>query len=767
MVGDATSIFLTPLAMIPVEVAIPLGIVVFLSVAVLAGWFALKTRQGDQTDVPPPNGEDKPSETGPDGETESEDQEAQDGEEQSEPGKGSSDNGTVGNGGKGTISSENRGGRPRGTKINGTRSSDSSFLRPGIVCWKHDGQWRIGVQIEGVENVKISQGIIELQQAHVLHDTWLLRTLSENIRIAAGVEGEPLHRLVPLGSDFPHVFRLSGQGWDQGRLVSTIGRGFYLAVTPANWKRAESAGPVPVAPEPVDLSDSTYRFLAHYFDQTEDAPILIAFDTPDGATKEKSRQSSFSLQGNPLCDHARYYGPLFGCEPPEITIHHGKWDDVGTIVYGQEGPGGDRWREAVADPKTDNQLLPKANNQPLPEALLQRKAGWYFARFYDRNDTLMDSLDFRLVPGVRSIEYPSTVPFPAADGHEQAIVRIRHDRTVEIKPAKGNPLHMVQNVASDGLQETSLIIPPQADRDESQWHIYAARESQKVDLVVRIDRIWWALGNVGDRPDSWGIEVLLLSREDFSATSNKALWLRFPCPRWHANLRVGLNERHARPYRTLMTEQDLCVPLREVDVDAAIAAGGADGQNLNMTLWVDKAQGDDRPSDAGRGQGSIALATIILRFKCRICDFRAENEEDIWSHALETETHRLYSELDWKEYQRHVPDLPRKIYKCGHCDDYVKADLYDPTNDPTTAILRHLDEYHRGLPRGFRPVIALNEIRECVFANIPVIYKCGLCSQIFRGNGPEDFSNPIAQAKEHLKTQHRDDIVAIFQECQQ
>jgi len=68
--------------------------------------------------------------------------------------------------------------------------------------------------------------------------------------------------------------------------------------------------------------------------------------------------------------------------------HASEWAGIKKIVLGQKGPGRNRWKMHFA-PDSGKAL------QSFPPDLIRRRGGWYFVRFIDANETLVQSMDFR------------------------------------------------------------------------------------------------------------------------------------------------------------------------------------------------------------------------------------------------------------------------------------------------------------------------------------------------------------------------------------
>lgn len=459
------------------------------------------------------------------------------------------------------VPPEERGGRPRrappAEKLREPKRQLPRTLRPEIVCWKstREREWVVGVEIPD----DISQASISVLQAD--------KSLSEDPSRAGCYPLATLNRAVEVHITDTNVartmespaddgdwllFKLSGTDLAQGRNVKQISSGSYLAIIPKTWQRdEEKAGSPPTMPEPVFLDG----YLAHFFELTQANPSRIAFRDDQG--KEISIGSGgpgFALSGEVIPDASERIGPLFGDQPPRICIANGHWSDVATIVVGQEGSGRQRWRKSF-EPK-----LGQAQQQ-LPAEVLERKAGWYFLRFYDSTDMLIDSLDFRFVVGLKEISIPTAGPAPSPDGHVAQTVEIVHDGGYRVTEQEQKCPGVKVERDTD---KTILTIPPMAECDRTSWLIRPPNShGREVEFTILIGRIWWALGVEDTKPSQWGDRCVRLTPEDFTATSGSAIWLRFPKPRWANNIFAGFARERARKFPVKVTDSVVSIPLRD------------------------------------------------------------------------------------------------------------------------------------------------------------------------------------------------------------
>jgi len=403
-----------------------------------------------------------------------------------------------------------------------------------------------------------------------------------------------------LGDDAWLLFKLVGGALEQGRKVKQVSSGLYLAIVPNSWRRDEAkAGNAPTTPEPVFLEG----YQAHFFELTAGSPSCIAFrDDRGNQTIIEAGGPQFRLDGQEMQDASDRIGRLFGGTPPRICIQNGQWSDVGTIVVGQEGAGRRRWRKSF-EPKADQA------EQELPDEVLERKAGWYFLRFYDRTDTLIESLDFRFVAGLKAISIPRAGPLPSPGGHVVQIVEILHHSDYRVT----QPAQEYQGLeVKESIDKTILTIPPKAECDRTRWLIHPpCRRGGAVEFTILIERVWWALGEERTEPSQWVDKPVELAREDLTAASGLAIWLRFPKPRWASSVSAGFCREGSRRFPIKVTDSAIPIPLREFAGVQEIDDRTADHK---LRVWLETGQDTHEVTVAilpiqGK-EGSLDLARI-------------------------------------------------------------------------------------------------------------------------------------------------------------
>lgn len=443
---------------------------------------------------------------------------------------------------------ENRGGRPREIRPRqqeATASTTKPVRKPEIVCWQRQREWILAVEfrdgLSSRDNGQVFQDDQVLERDEQEPACFSLKDIKGQVKVIS----EDDEFLIDLRDDCL-LFKLTGR--NDGRRVNRASIGSYLAVVPLAWTRDERSGIPPVAPEPVSLDG----FLAHSFNLTTDSDV-IAFKDEFGVIKEISRDApSFELVGNRLKDYNEHVGPLFGGGPPQIraTDTH-TWENVSTIVIGEEGGGTNRWRKSF-EPEL------RGMTQTLPGDLERRKGGWYFLRFYDFNDDLLDSLDFRFIGGLTDITVTQPCILPVNEGHKDATIEFRHDQTCAISPGQGLRRLSLARTA----EGTSVTIPPDPAFDCTHW-ISKVGSSVEVEVGVLVERLWWSLVDGNSVAPNWFDVPIAVNRRDFKPTSAVALDFHFPRARWVDEVKVGFNEASKHRYPIKVEQRQLTIPLRE------------------------------------------------------------------------------------------------------------------------------------------------------------------------------------------------------------
>lgn len=471
---------------------------------------------------------------------------------------------------------EDRGGRPRiprsESKEQVIRGSKLRHLKPEIVCSQREREWIPAVELpeDIVENpnLQVLQNGLPLTQHR--EGCWRLEHAFGEV-VVRWTENEGVQETKVLLKENYLLFKLSGQNQNQGRRVKSPSSGWYLVMVPNNWERDDTlSGPPPVVPEFVSLTG----YQAHFFILEKDCDEKIAFRTPgnEPLTIEPTA-SRFELVGAQLNDASEDMGPFFGERPPQIrTLYDMLLKEVGTIVIGEEGSGKRRWRKAF-------DLIAERAVQDLPSEVAERRGGWYFLRFYDSNDDLVDSLDFRFLSTLKEIRIAQPSPLPSEVRHKPVRVEFFHELGCAVQPADGLTCSVQIEHKDD---KTVLTIPADSICDETYW-LVGPESGPQVEVTILVERVWWAVVEEKNAPSEWEDQLFTLPHEDFAAISKKALWLRLPKRRWIDRVLVGFEQSSARPFPVKVTEKTVAIPLRDFGDTKEV---GDRKQKHALKVWI-------------------------------------------------------------------------------------------------------------------------------------------------------------------------------------
>jgi hypothetical protein len=631
-----------------------------------------------------------------------------------------------------------RGGRPRGlvgTGDNGSREQGICSLKPEIICWKEGWSWIIGVELsEGLEPQSVTQGGILLECDVASGNRYPLKQVESSVEItwSGGRENISL-----LGSEKNYlIFKMRNNWKEPGRLVRYSTAGYYLIIAPHDWERdTEISGNAGVNPENTQFE----RFKAHFFYQGKTENAAIGLITVDGKrVRVGSKNPQFQLVGNEICDASEDKGPLFGEQPPQIQVLSGVkgWNDVGIIVVGEEGSGKNKWRDSFT-PNVNAQEQTNLNE------LINGRSGWYFVRIYDKNNDLIESVDFRFLRNLRNIQIQGSAGcLPGPAGHQNILVKFLHHPDCKIELEDEDKQHLLDIYRED--DQTTIKVPPHIECDQTNWILNDGEA--KIEVTISTERIWWFSGTLETVPSSWTDRPVSLYRKDFTAITDNALWVRLPRPRFTRGIEGGFDQASKRFYQVEVEKKEAAIPLRDF---CDCEEFQRPKQECTLYLFIE--------SEAGLY--STPVLKIITSYHCKNCPFTTDSEQEALSHITfhltDLVPHLSYDEL----WQRSGGSLPRKIYKCGYCSFYAST---DDLENPTSKICLHIEHdckkaiHEYGTAKIYFSVVTdVDEIREKVKLNLPHIYRCQICRNEFHGDDRESMLN-------HLKVVHKDELFRYF-----
>ena len=620
---------------------------------------------------------------------------------------------------------ERRGGRPRGPMpASGTEQpeegSEGRRLKPELVCWERLRQWIVGIEVP--EEVSAHPHLAVFQNGTLLTEEadypgrYPLVSLSGTVTVRAN--GSEVLATLELCHDYL-LFKLAA---GRGHRVNSATRGCYLVVAPESWCWDEqTSGPPAIAPEPVSVEE----FRAHFLDVGRSAGSAVTFLVPNGQRKKiHFERQRFRLRGKELADFSERVGPLFGGAPPALAARDPEdWSNITTVVLGEEGQGRNRWRTHFA-PQYGVQA------QQLPDELMRRGGGWYFIRFYDNDDRLVDSLDFRFLSALNDIRIHDHPMLASSGGHDPVDVEFVHQQGCSV----------LLDQTSDGLtvrregERTIITVPPKPEWDRVHCCVQAGNASVEVSVATR--RTWWAVGEEDVEPVDWADTPVEVRRKWFRATSTKTLWLRLPMAREVDKVCLGFQQATVRCYRAPVNRHEFAIPLREFG-DCAEIEDFAQGSTL--VLWLDTPEADH----------GVPIIRVIARLKCKqgMCAFESATEEHMVSHIEANHASSLVRRIrDYQELRSILPELrnlPPYIHKCCKCRSYFPSDDNRPDR-----ILRDHDCSKVGAH--FEVIRDADQIRREVFRHLPEVYKCKW-ECVLKGPTKPDILR-------HLLDHHRDQL---------
>lgn len=415
-------------------------------------------------------------------------------------------------------------------------------LEPETVCWRREGKWIIGIEIpsdyfsEDIQEVR--QGANEILREESRDQCWRLESLTDPLEVTWGNENNRNIDQVLINAEPYGIFKLTGSDQARGRLVKRISYGAYLLVVPSAWSFQKGMADQDIVEESISIE----KCKAYYcrFEKGKDGRFTFV-DENGKSWPFEAKSPLFELVGATLEDANDDMGLLFGTGPPSVTIKgHRSWKEIACVVVIQQGvePGEDRFKDKIIPPADDTELSLGSN-------LHAQNSGWYLLRFYDnKQDSPIDTLDFRFVSAIDKIKIHQNSVFPEKSGHQEVTVELTHKPNCTIKPTTppNNSLQIKQ-----GLNSTTIVIPPKPEADESSWFL-GTENGPCVRATFLAERIWWSIADENKEPTEWHDNPVALRREDFKPTAHKALWIHLPTSGWTDRIHVDFSLSQPRHF---------------------------------------------------------------------------------------------------------------------------------------------------------------------------------------------------------------------------
>lgn len=606
--------------------------------------------------------------------------------------------------------------------------------RVDVICKREGWSWRVGLELpDNTEKLRIMLDNESIVPDHDETPFWILKR-PRNV-IVEWLEDEDEERFTKTLSDEFLIFKLYSKSLDKGRLVKNISRGEYAVFATEDWIPAlDQVGVVTSEPEETEWQG----YKVHFLRLEKGQGTQVAFNSGDGQSVFLPRDLDVVLVGNRIHDASEGVGPLVGDTLPELRATNVKtWEIIQNIVIGEEGPERRPWRE-VFQPK------PSGLAQELPKTLLTRGPGWYFVRFYDATDTLLDSIDFRFVPGLKSIAVQHQ-PSNHEEGQRATTIIFQHDDGCIVRSLEAALSELVMRKTPS---QTIASFHTKLDVEKCSWEISDTRQ-KKVLIDVDISSLRWGISDSSSLPTVWSDCAISLSRALFSPSAGRHLWLRFPRSITERKVLIGFEGISTAQYAMDSITRTLSVPLSDF-FDSEVIRERA---SANLAVWISL-------SEESKSKHTIGiLVRKRKRYRCKSPGHNLihETTKDLLLHFTKShDPHEYLRPLDnyeefRKEYKKATgEDLPARIYRCGRCP---VCSVPGSISGSLEVVYAHLKEHHPGEEHTI-PYADFASIREFLFKSLPDYYTCSFCSCHF-----DMFE--ASQVWDHLMNQHLDRVALI------
>ena len=424
--------------------------------------------------------------------------------------------------------------------------------------------------------------------------------------------------------------------------------------------------------------------------------------------------------------------------PPILRHVNGGMESIRTVVIGEEGRGTEKWRREYK--------LGGANisDWPLPDDILKRGSGWYFVRLYDAKQDLIDSLDFRYIPHLRTInvklpqlrqsadEVGVSIEFVHGGGVSVASVGSLTDCVSSVVGAQGS---------QDSYRTTIFEWPFNPKIREASFEIVDG--GKPVHVTFETDRIWWALFRSSQRDTEvqWESSSVEVPAEFFAPESDVGIHVRFPQSR-AVEAYVGFEHATRRAIGRADKDGLVFFQLHEFSEAQELNTLGAH----TLSLWV-REDGQESRLDISR---------VTIAKTCRWCDLRTANPRDFLSHVLQVHHDEVFERLELRDDEIVGPALPSAVFICMECGQAYPRDLRIDRN-ATTLMLRHFDAVHPSSHPQFKRVDQPQALQNLFAQQKKLIWKCKIenCDPVVPSSDDE---HAMSDKEAHLRGEHFDQL---------
>lgn len=164
----------------------------------------------------------------------------------------------------------------------------------------------------------------------------------------------------------------------------------------------------------------------------------------------------------------------------------------------------------------------------------------FFLRFYDDTGYLVNSLSFRFIQGLKSIQKTFSI-FPGYRKEHPARFEFSTSETIYINPVENSPKIEVET--DDQNHKITFICKPSPDIKKLAFQLQE-RDGRPIRVAFDIDRIWWRIRSEKSDQDpvAWCASLLSKSKSAFSPTMGESLELRLPSSLVRQPIKIGFQK---------------------------------------------------------------------------------------------------------------------------------------------------------------------------------------------------------------------------------
>ncbi|OLZ11064.1 hypothetical protein [Sulfobacillus thermosulfidooxidans] len=416
------------------------------------------------------------------------------------------------------------------------------------------------------------------------------------------------------------------------------------------------------------------------------------------------------LLGNVLTEASESAVPWF-MEEPKIG---GTWTGTRKIVMGLEQGQESLW--ARQELLFSEGIVPELPRIPT-------NTGWYFVRFYDENDHLLSSLSFRWAKDLKNVSYR----------HEDTgtLITFQHRGHLLIHPQNDNPdIVLVQN--NPLTHEITYFIPFGPQWDHLAWTIEDIEDRSSVVMLLTLRRIYWTVESEDDTKEThWVHHLISLPKSVMSLSSDWMLRLNTGGEPRKITISGGSNHVTLQSSK----EGELIFPFYKCATWFALT-----DQTLELTVNI--------PGESG---SPFEVIRWFRQGQCLRCQ-KTFADNDMLREHVQTHQPSFRMVTNYPDYQQYAiqlgvnMDLPRRVYVCPYCNDYVRDNqMIDSMNSEMARHQKqkHANEQAKTSLRLFT-LTSVSQIEDFMKQHLPPIVQCEECRR------PMLESHWAEHAEEHL-----------------